>query len=129
MRAWSLPEDLTDLQRCVRFLQSDKALQQQLGVQMMPRVAAQAHSQVIPLAICKVQAMREDVDFLVMSGDAFKECVEECEQLLATPVAARCAICSRALIATPTIGCNILAVCGSSCGTSHASSPSTTPRR
>jgi hypothetical protein len=89
MRAWALPEDLNDVQRCVRFLQSDKMLQQQLGVQMLPHVAAQAYSQVLPIAIAKVQAMRDDVEFLVMSGEAFKECVEECDQLLSAPVAAR----------------------------------------
>jgi len=89
MRAWSLPEDLTDAQRCVKFLQSDKVLQQQLGVQMVPRVAMQAHAHVLPLAMAKVQAMRDDVEYAVMSGEAFKEVVEECDQLLCTPVAAR----------------------------------------
>ena len=54
MRAWSLPEDLTEAQLCVRFLQSDKTLQQQLGVQMLARVAAHSHAQVIPLAVAKV---------------------------------------------------------------------------
>jgi hypothetical protein len=89
MRVWSLPEDLTETQLCIRFLQSDKTLQQQLGMQMLPRVASQAFMQVIPLAIAKVQSMRDDVEFMVMSGEAFKECVEGCEQLLSTPAGAR----------------------------------------
>jgi hypothetical protein len=89
IRAWSLPEDLTDTQLCLRFLQSDKHLQQQLGVQMLPRVAMQAHAQVFPLAIAKVHSMRDDPEFLVMSGEAFKECVEECDQFLSTASASR----------------------------------------
>jgi hypothetical protein len=89
MRAWTLPEDLSDAQRCTRFLQSDKMLQQQLGVQMLPRITTQALAQVMPLAIGKLQSMRDDAEFLVMGGEAFKECVEECDQFLSTPVAAR----------------------------------------
>ena len=89
MRAWAIPEDLSDAQRCVRFLQSDKMSQQQLGVQMLPRVMAQSHAQVMPVAIAKLQSMRDDAEFLVMGGEAFKECVEECDQFLSTPVAAR----------------------------------------
>ena len=124
MRAWALPEDLTDAQRCVKFLQSDKALQQQLGVQMVPRVAMLAHAQVLPLAMAKVQAMRDDVEYVVMSGEAFKECVEECEQLLSTPVAARQA--SRCLHCC--LHCCLLtrcAACVSSCGTSPVTWPFT----
>ena len=89
MRAWSLPEDLTETQLCIRFLQSDKTLQQQLGMQMLPRVAPLAFAQVMPVAISKVRSVRDDIEFLLMSGEAFKDCAEDCQQFLSTPAAAR----------------------------------------
>jgi hypothetical protein len=89
MRVWSLPEDLTETQLCIRFLQSDKPLQQQLGMQMLARVAPLAFAQVMPAAISKVLSVRDDVEFLLMSAEAFKDCVEDCQQLLSTPAAAR----------------------------------------